>query len=297
MDDQPFGRPGQWCLQWIQYQEHHDRERHGEQPQASINDNTGGHRGRSGERPVDRDTAKGNVGNASGTYGQAATVALSATVTANSPSSAVVNEGTVTFAIKQGMTPVATVTSGTVAGGAASANLSLSGIGAGTYSIGATYNPAVSNPNFDTSTSATPGSLTIGQASSTTTVTGGSFVYDGSAHAATVSVTGAGGLSLTPAPGYSGSCSTAPTRQGQGTSCTASYTYAGDANHTGSNGSATVTITQASTTTLAIGSGSIVGFKDLVTLSAKVTPATMESALTGYVAFKIGSGTYGSATR
>ena len=83
----------------------------------------------------------------------------------------------------------------------------------------------------------------ISKATSTTTVTGGSFTYDGNPHSATVSVTGAG-LNLTPAPSYSGGCSEAPVYVYQTTpiACTASYTYAGDANHTGSNGSATITI-------------------------------------------------------
>ena len=89
-----------------------------------------------------------------------------------------------------------------------------------------------------------PGTLTIEKASSTTVVTGGSFPYDGSAHSATVSVTGAG-LNLTPTPIYSGSCIAAPTTVAQGTSCTASYTYPGDDNHTTSTDSATVTITKA----------------------------------------------------
>ena len=90
-----------------------------------------------------------------------------------------------------------------------------------------------------------PGTPTIEKASSTTVVTGGSFPYDGSPHPATVAVTGAGGLNLTPTPIYSGSCIAAPTTVAQGTSCTASYTYPGDDNHTTSTDSATVTITKA----------------------------------------------------
>src|SRR6202011_1190915 len=46
-------------------------------------------------------------------------------------------------------------------------------------------------------------SITITLAPSTTVVIGGSFTYDGNPHGATVSVTGVGGLSLTPAPTYS----------------------------------------------------------------------------------------------
>lgn len=87
--------------------------------------------------------------------------------------------------------------------------------------------------------------FTIGKASTTTVVTGGTFTYDTAAHPATVSVTGAN-LSLTPAPAYSGSCSTAPITVAEGTTCTASYTYSGDANHTGSTHSAPITINKAS---------------------------------------------------
>ena len=85
----------------------------------------------------------------------------------------------------------------------------------------------------------------IDKAPSITTVTGGTFVFDGFPHGATVTVTGAGALNLTPAPSYSGSCSAAPLTVAQGTSCTASYTYAGGPNHYGSR-SATITITSTS---------------------------------------------------
>ena len=101
------------------------------------------------------------------------------------------------------------------------------------------------------------GVLTIKQAASTTTVTGGTFSYDGAAHAATVSVTGAGGLSLTPMAAYSGGCSAAPVHVAD-TPCTAGYTFAGDANHDGSSGSAIITITKVPSTTTVSGGGSFV---------------------------------------
>ena len=91
--------------------------------------------------------------------------------------------------------------------------------------------------------------FTINKAASITTVTvagGVSFPYDGNSHPATVSVTGVGGLSLTPAPLYS--CGHAPIDVAD-TGCTASYTYAGDANHNGSSDSKTYTITKAASTT------------------------------------------------
>src|SRR5207245_1099146 len=82
---------------------------------------------------------------------------------------ATVNEGTVTFTVKQGATTIGTATSGTVTAGAASATFSLSGVAGGTYSINATYNPAATNPNFNTSTAATAGTLTVNNPAPTTT--------------------------------------------------------------------------------------------------------------------------------
>ena len=116
------------------------------------------------------------------------------------------------------------------------------------YAVVATFTSTDSNYTIATGN----GVLTIKQASSTTTVTGGTFVYDGAAHPGSVSVAGAGGLSLTPAPTYSGGCISAPVNVSQTnpTACTASYSFAGDANHLPSSGSATITITPAPTTTI-----------------------------------------------
>jgi hypothetical protein len=80
-------------------------------------------------------------------------------------------------------------------------------------------------------------SFTIDQASSTTTVTcgPGPFVYNGSAHTpCSVSVTGAGGLDLSPTPDYSNNVNAG--------TATASYRFLGDANHTGSSDSENFTI-------------------------------------------------------
>jgi hypothetical protein len=72
----------------------------------------------------------------------------------------------------------------------------------------------------------------------TVTITGGPFTYTGSAQTpATISVTGAGGLNLTPTAVYANN-----TNVGD---ATASYTFAGDANHTGSSNSKTFTIGKA----------------------------------------------------
>ncbi len=117
---------------------------------------------------------------------------------------------------------------------------------AGSYAVVATIN----DPNY---TGTANGTLVIAPAASTTTVSGGgTFTYDGNPRAATVTVTGAGGLSLTPAPVYSGSCSAAPVNVSE-TPCTASYNYAGDLNHLPSSDTATITITPA-TATLTLGS-------------------------------------------
>jgi len=104
---------------------------------------------------------------------------------------------------------------------------------AGTYSDswsftgGANYNDIASTAITDT----------IDKAASVTVVTinGGPFPYTGLAQTpATVAVTGAGGLSLTPAASYANNVSVG--------TATATYTYAGDANHTGSADNKTFTI-------------------------------------------------------
>jgi hypothetical protein len=105
----------------------------------------------------------------------------------------------------------------------------------------------------------------IAKASSTTVVTinGSPFTYTGVAQTpATVSVTGAGALSLTPPASYLNN-----TNAG---TATASYTYAGDANHTGSSDSKTFTIDKATTTTTV----TIVGGPFTYTGAAQ-TPATV----------------------
>lgn len=93
--------------------------------------------------------------------------------------------------------------------------------------------------------------VVITLASSSVAVTGGSFPYDGAAHAASgLASTTAGSLTApaTVTIGYSGSCSAAPITVADGTSCLATGTYAGDANHAGSFNTASVTITKASQT-------------------------------------------------
>ncbi|HEX2438147.1 MAG TPA: S8 family serine peptidase, partial [Methylomirabilota bacterium] len=119
---------------------------------------------------------------ATATFG-APSVTLNATV---APST--VNEGTVTFTVKKGATTIGSpVTSGTLAGGNASAIFPLSGVDADTYVIEAVYNPAAANPRFFTS-SDNMATLTVNPAPVTVSITGGPFTYDASSHAATVTL-------------------------------------------------------------------------------------------------------------
>src|SRR5437764_14493958 len=86
------------------------------------------------------------------------------------------------------------------------------------------------------------------QASSSVKAAGGSFVYDGTAHAGgSAGVSGAGVIDANAAVlSYTGD-------QVDAGSYTVVATYAGDANHTGSTGSATVAVAKASSTTTATG--------------------------------------------
>jgi hypothetical protein len=97
------------------------------------------------------------------------------------------------------------------------------------------------------------GTIKIGKAGSTTTVTVADATYDGNPHGGTAGVTGAGGLSQALAVSYAGRnatsygpSATAPTNAGD---YTASASYAGDANHDGSNNSANFSISKASSST------------------------------------------------
>jgi hypothetical protein len=136
--------------------------------------------------------------------------------------------------------PITPSYSGTTFSGAAYALTPGAPTHAGTYQVSASFggdnnhNPSSGSANF-----------TIFQASSSSVVTvpgGASFTYDSNPHPATVSVTGAGGLNLTPAPLYS--CGHVPTYVAD-LGCTASYSFAGDNDHTASNATVTYTIARA----------------------------------------------------
>jgi len=94
-------------------------------------------------------------------------------------------------------------------------------------------------------------SFNIAKAGSTTSVTVGDAIYDGSAHGGTANATGAGGLSEKLTVTYSGrngtnySSETAPTNAGD---YTASASYNGDANHSGSSDSKDFAIGKAAQT-------------------------------------------------
>jgi hypothetical protein len=78
-------------------------------------------------------TTTTTASNETATYGDAS-VTLHATVSPNTA-----NVGTVTFTVKDGATTVGTAGPASVTAGAASASFSLSGVGAGTYTIEASY--------------------------------------------------------------------------------------------------------------------------------------------------------------
>ncbi len=128
----------------------------------------------SGAFAVARGVTVTTTSNATANYG-ASNVTLIALVTAGN---AAVNEGTVTFTVKDGVgTVIGTpVTSAIVSGGNAAATFALGATAAGRYSIFTTYNPAVSSPNFNASSGAA-GTLTL--TTSVMRVSSGAYTGDG----------------------------------------------------------------------------------------------------------------------
>lgn len=124
------------------------------------------------------------------------------------------------------------------------ANVSLAGINANTYATGVSASFAGDATHASSNST---GSLTISRALSTTTVTipEGPFTYTGSPITpATVTVTGAGGISLVNAPvaTYSNNINAGVN------TASASYTFAGDNNHISSTDSRTFSIGRAANT-------------------------------------------------
>lgn len=116
---------------------------------------------------------------------------------------------------------------------------------AGTYNASVTFT-ATDTTAFNPQTTTGNVDVQVDPADTVTTVTGGTFDYNGAAHPATVKVTAFNGtVDLTPASpvvAYTGSCSAAPVTVAEGANCTASYSYAGDSNYKPSNGSAAIII-------------------------------------------------------
>jgi uncharacterized repeat protein (TIGR01451 family) len=125
------------------------------------------------------------VSAASGTYG--GTTNLSATLTSGSTP---LSGKTVSFTLN-GTSVGSAVTD--ASGIASLANVSLTGINAGTYSTGVGASFAGASPY--SSSNGTAG-LTVNQAEPTVTAVGGSFPFDNTAHAGSGSATGIGGVDL-----------------------------------------------------------------------------------------------------
>ncbi|WP_210465319.1 MBG domain-containing protein [Rufibacter roseolus] len=143
----------------------------------------------------------------------------------------------------------ATVT--TTPAGLSGVSVSGSGTNAGDYAAAA----SLDNPNYQADP--VSGTLKIEKASSAVAMSDVTATYDGEAHAAAATATGAGNLSTTSNITYSyvgtGSTTypasaTAPTNAG---TYSVTATYTGDTNHTGNSNTATVTINKA-TATLAL---------------------------------------------
>ena len=141
--------------------------------------------------------------------------------------------GTQTFAgtpgYSFGQSPVATAVGGALAGCAPDATGS-SPVGSSYHVLVATCTGLTTDANHQIAYA--DGGLTVTKANSSTVVNcPSSVIFSGTAQTpCSASITGAGGLSLSPAPGYANNT-------GPGVA-TASYTYGGDGNHYGSNGSA-----------------------------------------------------------
>lgn len=119
--------------------------------------------------PANTTTTASSVG---AVYGQPTTVMFNASVTANAPSTATVNQGSATFTVNGSLT-----VGGAVSNGAASAMFSTLGISAGSYPLVASYS---GGNNFNPSMSTNSATLTVTAAPTNTTVTsstGGTSIY------------------------------------------------------------------------------------------------------------------------
>jgi hypothetical protein len=243
---------------------------------------------------------------------QAVAVGVSATVS-NTSTSAAVNEGTVTFAIKQGSTTLVSGTSATVAGGAAGTVLSLpAGTSVGSYSIEAVYNQG---PNFITSSGTN--TLTVGARATTTTAQAASVTFgDGSVTlqatvAAVSSTVNAGTVTFTVKSGGTviGTATTSGTVSNGQASVTyglptglAAGGYAIEAvynptpNFTASNDSKTLTVAARTTSLTLAAQPNPVQYSDSSTLRATITPNSAGGQnVSGSVEFLVAGLSVGSA--
>lgn len=170
-----------------------------------------------------------------GSYSAAPNVDQSFTVNKATPTLSITNSP-VTY---NGLAQSATV-SGSVAGTVSDVKYGGSSTvptGAGTYAVTADFTPN-DTVNYNTLNDVSSGNFVITKADSTTTITCEDVTYNGYAQTpCTVSVTGAGGLSLTPEPVYADNTDAG--------TASASYNYAGDDNHNSSSDSADFTIAKA----------------------------------------------------
>ena len=161
---------------------------------------------------------------------------------------------------------------------------------AGSYLVTASF---AGDANYDATSG--DGSITIDKATPTVSVTGGTFTYDGNAHAATGSVTGVNAEDLgTPAFTYTPGGATAPTHAG---AYDVSASFAGNTNYNSASSatSATITINKASATVVATG-GTFTYDGNAHTATATVTGVNGEdlgsATITYDPATPVNAGTY-----
>ena len=186
-------------------------------------------------------------------FGSAGPVSLTSTLTRTSGGAAVVG-ATVAFTVN-GASAGSAVTS---AAGLAGASFNPSALVPGTYAVASSSAAQlVATVGYAASAGAPARTLTITKANPTVSVTGGSFVYDGSPKAATGFAYGNGGVGDVQSPAVTfsyvgigattyGPTATAPTNAG---TYTATASFAGNTNYNAAGSSASLTITKATSST------------------------------------------------
>jgi len=211
---------------------------------------------------------------------------------ADVPQTIVVNQATPSLTVTGGTftydgTPHAAAVTATGVGGAALAPVTVTYNGApdvpvngGAYTVQASY---AGDANYAPATATA--TVTINRALPTIVVTGGTFTYDGAAHAAVVTLTGAGGAILGPATVlYNGS----PTVPVNADTYTVQAHYAGDANYQSVDGTGTLVINKA-TPALAVTGGTFT--YDGTPHAATVTATGVGGAALGPVTVTYNGGT------